>query len=253
MKVSRDSTFANWCEYLVSNSLQGRSEPVAGLVGKVRSISETGKYLIMERLDDVSRSLSGIQYPVWLNDGFKRSAYGMTTSGDVKIRDYGTLKLGDVLATYCPRFDEAPVPRVVSCGYDHEYAALEGKQIGIDAGRAVHKVKGHPNHAMKVCVGSHRSNRVEFLVHWALSDMNADEYKAFGVLECSRSGKYLVMERLPDLPPHFTGSRPEFPWWLVDTSDACLGVTAEGGAKIRCYSEIRLGDVLARASLKVFP
>jgi len=93
MKVSRDSTFANWCEYLVSNSLQGRSEPVAGLVGKVRSISETGKYLIMERLDDVSRSLSGIQYPVWLNDGFKRSAYGMTTSGDVKIRDYGDLRL----------------------------------------------------------------------------------------------------------------------------------------------------------------
>jgi len=253
IKVSKDSTFANWCEYLVSTALRGRPEPVAGLVGSVESISATGRYLIMERLIDINRPLSGIQYPVWLNDGFKRSTYGITASGEVKVRDCGTLKLTDVLAKYNPKFDDAPPTTIVPSGHDQDYADLQGDQIGSDAGRAIHKVKDHPNHVMKVCPVSHRSNRVEFLVHWALSDMNADEYQAFGILECSRSGKYLVMERLPDLPPDFTGSRPTFPWWLVNTDIGCLGVTAEGRAKVRSYAEVRLGDVLAGARLKVFP
>ncbi|WP_435626810.1 hypothetical protein [Candidatus Ferrigenium straubiae] len=252
MKISKDdNTFANWCEYLVSSALHGRPEPAAKLVGEVKSISATGKYLIMERLDDVSGSLSGIKYPAWLNDR-KPSAFGRTTLGEVKVRDYGMLRLDDVLAGWNIRFDEQPQARLFPNGFDQDYTALLGERIGTDNGRSVHKVKGHADYVIKVCTLSHRSNRIEFLVHWALSDMNADEYQFFGTLECSRTGKYLVMERLQDLPPNFAGSKPKFPWWLVDTSNARLGVTASGCVKIRSYSEIRLGDVLMRAKLHTF-
>ncbi len=251
MKVdSINSTFANWSEYLISSALSGRSEPVASLMGSVRAISATGKYLLMERLGDVDRPLSGIQYPMWLNDT-KRSAFGVTTSGVVKVRDYGTLKLADVLAPYVPLQDGAPALRIVPSGQDEDYSALSDKQIDVDAGRTVHEVKGHPSHVLKVCVGSHRANRIEFLTYWALEDTNEREY--FGSLECSRSGKHLIMERLPDLPRTFTGTRPPPLWWLVDQSDRCLGVTPEGNAKLRSYCDIRLGDLLTRAPLKMFP
>jgi hypothetical protein len=60
------------------------------------------------------------------------------------------------------------------------------------------------------------------------------------------------MERLPDLPAGFTGPRPLFPWWLVEQSDACLGVTPEGIVKIRSYSAIKLGEVLAYPALSTF-
>jgi len=253
MKVSKNGNFANWCEYLVDRALQERSEPVAALVGSVKAISATGKYLIMERLNDVDRSLSGIQYPSWLNDGFKHSAYGLTAAGNVKIREYGTLKFAGLLATHHPQFDEAPPPRIVPSGHDVDYVALEGEQIAVGAGRTVHKVKGHPNHVMKVCAKSHKPNMAELLVYSSLWEMNADEYRSFGVLECSRSGKYLVMEALPDLPADFSGSRPDFPSWLIEHTDACLGVTLDRKAKIRSYSEICLGDVLAQAPLRVYP
>jgi hypothetical protein len=208
----------------------------------------------MEELDDINRTLSGIQYPTWLNDHLKASAYGLTSSGVIKVRDYGTLKLAGVLAGYNPAPDGEPASRIVSLAYDQDYAQIQGEQIGVDAGgRTVHKVIGYPEHALKVCVGSHRANRIELLIYAALLDMKAVEREHFGTLECSRSGKYLIMERLANLPTAFTGLRPEFPWWLIDRSDACLGVTPEGNVKIRSYSEIKLGDVLAQAALKTFP
>jgi hypothetical protein len=252
MKVDSNTTFANWNEYLVSSSLDGRAEPVAKLMGCVKAISATGKYLIMERLDDIQRKLVGIQYPVWLNDGFKPSAYGVTPSGEVKVRDFGTLKLAGVLAKLRYFSDRPPMKKIVELGADQDYAKLQGVQIGTDAGRSVHKVNGSPNHILKVCPDSHRANRVELLVHSALLDMNADELDYFGALECSRSGKYLIMERLPDLPAGFAGQRPPFPWWLAEQSDACLGVTPEGTARIRSYSAIKLGDVLAYPALRTF-
>jgi hypothetical protein len=253
MKVDSHTTFANWNEYLVSSALSGRPEKVAQLMGSVDSISATGKYLIMERLEDINRPLSGIRYPVWLNDGFKRSAYGVTSLGAVKVRDFGTLKLADVLARHIPYPDQSPPERIVPLGLDSDYAALQGNQIGLDAGRTLHEVKGYPNHVLKVCVGSHRANRVELLVWSALLDMNAEELMEFGTLECSRSGKYLIMERLTDLPLTFVGLRPQFPWWVIDQSDTVLGVGAGGNAKIRSYSEIAFGDLLTRPLLKTFP
>jgi hypothetical protein len=255
MKICKDnSTFSNWCEYLVSSALHGRTEPVSDLIGEVKSISFTGKYLIMERLDDVSGSMRGIKYPDWLKDR-KPTAFGLTTTGKVKIRDYGMLNLANILATENYRFldqDESSA-MIFPNGFDQDYVAVLGEQIGTDAGRNVHEVKGDVNHVIKVCTGSHRPNRVELLIHNALSSMYADECQSFGALECSRSGKYLVMERLKDLPPNFTGRRPAFPYWLVDTSDACLGVKYDGSVKIRSFSEIRLGDVLVKARLNSFP
>lgn len=252
MKVNNNTTFANWNEYLVSSALQGRAEPVAQLMGNVSAISATGKYLIMERLQDINRRLSGIQYPVWLNDYFKPSAYGLTSAGTVKVRDYGTLKLADVLSRYNPRPDGDRSPRIVDSGQDQDYLDLQGEKICMGTKRTVYSVKGYPNHVLKVCNESHKANRIEFLIYSALLDMNADEENFFGILECSRSGKYLIMERLSDLPPNSAEPRPQSPWWLIDQSDASFGITVDGNVKIRSYNKIKLGDVLAQAPLRRF-
>jgi hypothetical protein len=251
MKVDCNTTFANWNEYLVSSALSGRAEPVAELMGRAPSISATGKYLLMERLNDLDSSLAGVSYPVWLTD-IKRSAFGTTPSGTVRVRDYGSLKLADVLAEYVPGPDREPRQRIVPDGLDKDYAALQGRQIGIEAGRTIHKVEGHPDHVMKICERSHRSNRIELLIFAALDDMHAPELERFGVLECSRSGKHLIMERLQDLPADFRDRRPAFPWWLEQQSDHCLGTSSAGDAKIRTYDRLKLGDVLVRAHLRTF-
>ena len=253
MKVSLDSgsTAANWNEYLISSSLKDKTEPVAQLMANVEAISATGKYLIMERLQPLNGALRGNKYPYWLTDR-KPDAFGMTATGIVKICDYGNLNLVGILADekYLPHID--PAPRIVASGHDQEYLNLIGKKIAEDAGRTIHEVNGYPDFVIKVCPGSHKANRTEMFIYSELSKMYADELANFGFSEGGRSGKYMLMERLSDLPHNQSGPRPNFPQWVIDTSDACLGVTTEGIVKIRSYSNIKLGDILVKSPIGTF-
>jgi hypothetical protein len=70
--------------------------------------SDTARYLIMERLDDITVA----DYPLvpavpdWLNDR-KPSAFGKAADGTIKVCDYGMLELGAALVaarTDCPPF-----------------------------------------------------------------------------------------------------------------------------------------------------
>nr|WP_313391565.1 hypothetical protein [Brevundimonas diminuta] len=72
--------------------------------GRCISISRCGQYLMMERLRDVVAGDAPFPtIPDWLTDR-KRSAFGVDYNGKVKIRDYGTLKLGSTLES-APRVD----------------------------------------------------------------------------------------------------------------------------------------------------
>jgi hypothetical protein len=78
------------------------------LFGRCVAISQTGRFLIMERLDDLTADQLQLRPPVpaWFTDR-KPSAWGAPpNSHTVKIRDYGTLALSRCL----PRAPLEPLP-----------------------------------------------------------------------------------------------------------------------------------------------
>src|SRR5579863_6189664 len=86
----------NIIEWNIWHAIIGTSlEPI---FGRCLTISWSGKYLMMERLNDLNQSdLANVpQVPDWLTDR-KRSAFGKDTEGSIKIRDYAGVKLTDML------------------------------------------------------------------------------------------------------------------------------------------------------------
>jgi hypothetical protein len=83
---------ANIMEWQIWNAV--KSTAAGGVFGQCHSISETGQYLIMERLDDITQADWGNvpNVPAWLNDK-KPSAFGKDASGLVKVRDYALVDL----------------------------------------------------------------------------------------------------------------------------------------------------------------
>src|SRR5207253_2992738 len=150
--------------------LEGRKTEAR--VGHVKSISSSGRFLVMERLSDLNRSLKGTALPVWQDD-LKASAFGLTPNGEIRIRDYGTVKLGQLLGTQRIVFDGEiePVQRLAPDGADHDFEKFVGPKIGTDGTRTVHEVIGHPTMALKVCIDSHRENAVEWLVYASLAEI----------------------------------------------------------------------------------
>lgn len=91
---------SNMLEWFIWNSASQADDPaVSNLLGKCISISETGKYLMMERLADIDEGdYANIpNVPVWFNDP-KPSAFGKNAQG-IKIRDYGMTRIGELVAT----------------------------------------------------------------------------------------------------------------------------------------------------------
>ena len=76
-----------------------KDTPFANLFGECLAISVTGRFLIMERLDDITKSdwPSTPTMPEWLND-LKPGNFGKNAAGHIKIRDYATVQLGPTLA-----------------------------------------------------------------------------------------------------------------------------------------------------------
>lgn len=74
-----------------------RQSPLGDRFGEIFAVSESGRYLVMERLDSITLAdyASTPDIPPWLGD-VKPAAFGKSASGFVKVRDYGSLKL-DVL------------------------------------------------------------------------------------------------------------------------------------------------------------
>lgn len=103
LKVAKNgSNAANWVEAVIYLHLTDKS-----LFGKVLSVSQSGKFLVMERLDDVSADeVTNLQVPAWWTDR-KRVNFGRSPcSGAVKIRDYALVNLNLGSLTPMPSADE---------------------------------------------------------------------------------------------------------------------------------------------------
>lgn len=244
MKVARYSHFANWCEYLISSSLETYETKFH--IGRVSSISASGRFLLMERLNDFDHSLTGVAIPGWLND-VKNSNFGISSDGVIKIRDYGMLKLGDQLGSqqYIFEEDRPTLSRRVSDGSDEVFSTLIGPQIGVDGARAIHEVIGEPAKVIKACNGSHKENAIEWIIHAALTAIDAEELANFAYFECSRTGKYVLTDKLGDLAGTNACHLPSSPWWLPDERSA-LGVDGRGTGKIRRWADANFGKLLMR-------
>jgi hypothetical protein len=97
----------NMIEWIVWSALCEMGEDIMGtepnpeiksVFAECFKISVSGRYLMMERLDQIEKEtpLKIQQFPDWLNDK-KRSAFGLSSSGSVKVMDYGMVKFFDVL------------------------------------------------------------------------------------------------------------------------------------------------------------
>ncbi len=69
------------------------------LFGECLAISMTGRFLIMERLDDITQSdwPNTPSMPVWLQD-LNPTNFGKNTNGEIKVRDYATVQISSALA-----------------------------------------------------------------------------------------------------------------------------------------------------------
>ena len=63
-------------------------------LGTIDSISETGKYLVMEFLSDIAESEITLQCPKEVTD-MKLSNFGKNKNGDIKMRDFGLQNQSD--------------------------------------------------------------------------------------------------------------------------------------------------------------
>jgi hypothetical protein len=79
--------------------LQVSNQPKLNQVfGECFALSASGRFLIMEKLVDLSPAQrASAQTPVWATDP-KPSALGATQAGVIKVRDYGHVSLGPTLA-----------------------------------------------------------------------------------------------------------------------------------------------------------
>lgn len=100
---------SNRTEWDIWNEVVGTK--LESLFARCAAISYTGRYLIMERLADLTDAdLARIpDLPIWLTD-YKRSALGKTAAGDIKVRDYGNIKPCDdrINAPLVKRAERAP-------------------------------------------------------------------------------------------------------------------------------------------------
>ncbi|KVC86943.1 hypothetical protein [Burkholderia ubonensis] len=89
LKVCKVPGYAtNWTEIVVYLHVKDKS-----FFGCIHSWSRSGKFIVMERLDDIGvEEISGLEAPNWWTDR-KRSNVGRSISGELKLRDYAALSI----------------------------------------------------------------------------------------------------------------------------------------------------------------
>jgi len=90
--------FPNYIEWFIWSSVS--ETDLADVFGRCFAISTTGRYLMMERLDDISTADVPLTplLPDWVKDIKGLTVFGKNQQGVVKVRDYALVKIGDALA-----------------------------------------------------------------------------------------------------------------------------------------------------------
>jgi hypothetical protein len=93
---------ANFVEHFVWNHVSKTA--LSSSFGEVRAISKTGRYILMERLDnlDVADRKNSPAIPDWVTDVWPNN-FGKNAAGEIKIRDYANVALSEVFSAVPPR------------------------------------------------------------------------------------------------------------------------------------------------------
>lgn len=91
--INRDSRSLEVIEQEASNYEKAKKAGSDYRLGRIGSISKIGKYLVMERLEDLSQGKLEVQFPAKISDT-KPSAFGQNSNG-VRMRDYHLMKLDE--------------------------------------------------------------------------------------------------------------------------------------------------------------
>lgn len=95
----RHAQGANWTEWNLWHQIKDE-EAMAPLFGECFAMSANGKFLVMERLNDLTDEQAPTRLcPPWVTDK-KRSAFGVNRAGAIKLRDYGQLATGFFLSKF---------------------------------------------------------------------------------------------------------------------------------------------------------
>ncbi|MBR0974326.1 hypothetical protein [Bradyrhizobium japonicum] len=96
---------ANFVEFNVWNAVSASS--LAPMFGEIRAISKSGFFILMERLESISdaQKTATPTMPDWLGD-FWPNNFGQNKHGEIKIRDYAMVSLGEALEN-APRYRRA--------------------------------------------------------------------------------------------------------------------------------------------------
>lgn len=102
----RHAQSGNWTEWNLWHQIEN-NRTLAPLFGECVAMSASGKFLVMEKLDNLTDEQAAARLcPLWVTDK-KPSAFGINQAGKIKLRDYGQLALGLALAS----FPGQPVPK----------------------------------------------------------------------------------------------------------------------------------------------
>lgn len=95
----RHAQSGNWTEWNLWHQIKDQVT-LAPLFGECFAMSANGRFLVMERLDDLTNDKATKRLcPPWVTDR-KRSAFGINQKGEIKLRDYGQLALGFFLSKF---------------------------------------------------------------------------------------------------------------------------------------------------------
>jgi hypothetical protein len=96
IKKTRGNFLFNYLEWLIWNAI--KSSWLASIFGECKTISPSGRFLMMEKLDDLADSdrEHTPEVPDWLTDR-KPCNFGKDAAGKIKVRDYGSIDLTDLL------------------------------------------------------------------------------------------------------------------------------------------------------------
>jgi hypothetical protein len=89
---------SNYVEWLVWHAV--KSTHLADKFGECIAISESCRYLMMERLNNLEKSdrKNTPPVPVWVRDVKGLTSFGKNSTGEIKLRDYGQIDIAQTLA-----------------------------------------------------------------------------------------------------------------------------------------------------------
>jgi hypothetical protein len=119
---------------------------------------------------------------------------------------------------------------------DGPFELVKGRQLGTGAARTVYEFEGYPDLVIKESrVHPHMQNCTEWRVWCEIAGDHGWNGRVGRCEAISRSGRFLVMERLDDVTTDEQRERRELLYWVHEWRPSAFGVNSAGVVKTRDY------------------